>query len=251
MSVNQVNVAPQQQVQGGGFSLAPAIGLGAVGGTVGYFAGGKRPNLEKVFAMPADSFETITKDLTGEAKEAADTIGKELKEVEKLGKVDKGVQKTYHSTVNKTTLAADAPELKTLNEAKTALKNKINELKNAGKSNKEIGEALKGSSEVKNQIAAQKAYRTAQDKVLRESSDDALKGIVKNYDDAVKAAKDAKANKIADLAKNENITKAFDKIKKIFPKEGKWKAAGIWGSIAAGAGLLLGLFMAGSKKTQA
>lgn len=255
MSVNQVGVAPQQQVQGGGFSLAPAIGLGAVGGTVGYFAGGKRPNLEKVFAMPADSFETITKDLTGEAKEAADIIGNEINSIEANARRYRGrnskVYMDFERHVLFQRLADDAKEVVDYKAAKKAYEDKLAAKITEGLDDTAAREALKDSDELAKLLNAKDALRAAKEKALRASNDDVSKNIVKAFDEAEKVISEAKTNKIAELVKNQDMNSAFSKFKSIFPKEGKIKAAGIWGGIAAGAGLLLALLSSGSKKTQA
>ena len=70
--------------------------------------------------------------------------------------------------------------------------------------------------------------------------------------DAIEAKKtafaEAKTHLKDEILGREEVKNAFEKIKKAFPKEGKGKAALIYGGIAAAVGLVLGLVLGGSKK---
>ena len=75
-----------------------------------------------------------------------------------------------------------------------------------------------------------------------------LKKVVSDYTEATKKYAENQAEKIKELAKEEKYTKAFEKIKSLFPKEGGWKMAAIVGGIAAAVGLIGGLVMGAGKK---
>ena len=84
--------------------------------------------------------------------------------------------------------------------------------------------------------------------LLRKSTDAQAKNIVVEFDNAVEAAKNKKAAKIAEFIGDENVKSAFEKIKKLFPKEGKGKTAAIWGAFGASLGLIAGLVINGTRK---
>lgn len=75
MSVNAINAAdaPQQKKSNAGSAIGAGVGLGAVGGTAGYFIGNKRPDLEKVFTQSPDTF-------TSEAVKSADATSAKVLE---------------------------------------------------------------------------------------------------------------------------------------------------------------------------
>lgn len=85
MSVNAINAAePQQKGNPMASALATGVGLGAVAGGVGYYVGNKRPDLDKVFAMPKDKFEAATKEAGEDLKTDVEKIAagrKEFKDV--------------------------------------------------------------------------------------------------------------------------------------------------------------------------
>ena len=74
----------------------------------GYYLGGSRPNLEKVFEMTPDTFETATKDAEGEAQTAAKTIKKEIKALNsKTYEPKADAKNAFEAKVNAQTLADD------------------------------------------------------------------------------------------------------------------------------------------------
>ncbi len=60
--------------------------------------------------------------------------------------------------------------------------------------------------------------------------------------------KNAMKTKMDEILGRDEIKQAFEKVKKAFPKEGKGKAALIYGGIAAAVGLVVGIFFAGKKE---
>ena len=268
MSVNAVNSAPVDAPKKKSSSsvAAPTIGLGVVGAGAGYLAGGKRPSLEEVFKMAPDTFESHVKEAKDEVKTEADKIGEEIKKLnDENGEFvpDKAKKEAFDSQVNGQKLADDAAETKALEKANENYDKKLLEELNKDKKDgekfakvsdapadaqKAAKEALKDADETKALKTAEKNVRTAKEKLVRESADENVKKIVKEFDDAVEAAKTKKTEKISNLVKDENMKSAFDKIKKMFPKEGKGKAAAIWGGIAAAVGLIAGLVLSGNKK---
>ena len=274
MSVNSVNsasaaaAAPEvsKKKHSSSSVAAPTIGLGVVGAGAGYLAGGKRPGLEEVFKMEPDTFESHIKSAEGDVKTEANKIGEEIKKLnDENGEYtpEKAKKDAFDAEVNKQTLKDDASETKALKEANENYDKKLLEELNKDKKDgekfakvndapadaqKAAKEALKESDEAKAVKTAEQNVRTAKEKLVRESADDKVKNIVKEFDDAVEAAKTKKTEKISNLVKDENMKSAFDKIKKLFPKEGKGKAAAIWGGIAAAVGLIAGLVLSGSKK---
>ncbi len=267
MSVNAVNpVGTEAPKKKNSSVAAPTIGLGVVGAGAGYLFGGKRPSLEQVFQMEPDKFESHVNGAKDEAKNSADKI---KEEINKLNSEDgefapeKAKKDAFDAEVNKQTLKDDASETKALKDAQENYDKKLLEELNKDKKDgekfakvsdapadaqKAAKEALKDADETKALKTAEKNVRTAKEKLVRESADENVKKIVKEFDDAVEAAKTKKTEKISNLVKDENMKSAFDKIKKMFPKEGKGKAAAIWGGIAAAVGLIAGLVLSGSKK---
>ena len=95
MSVNAVNAAePQQKGNPIASALATGVGLGAVAGGVGYYVGNKRPDLDKVFAMPQDKFEAATKEAAEDLKADIEKIAAGRKEYAEAGA-------EHHNTLNK------------------------------------------------------------------------------------------------------------------------------------------------------
>lgn len=267
MSVNAVNSAPAEVQKKKGTSVAaPTIGLGVVGAGAGYLAGGKRPSLEQVFAMEPDKFESHVKAAEGEVKTEADKIGTEIKNLnDENGEFtpDKAKKEAFDTEVKNQKLADDAVETKALKEANENYDKKLLEELNKDKKDgekfaktadapedarKTAKEALKESDEAKAVKTAENNVRSAKEKLVRESADDKVKNIVNEFDEAVEAAKTKKKEKITALVGDEKMKAAFEKIKKLFPKEGKGKAAAIWGGIAAAVGLAAGLVLGGNKK---
>lgn len=267
MSVDAINAAQPQQKHNTGAAVGTGVVLGAAGAGAGYWLGGSRPNLEKVFEMTPDTFTTATKDAEGEAKTAADSIGKEVKALNgKAYAPEKKAVDAFDAEVNKQTLANDHEAVTAQKSAKETydakLLEKINEGKEEGKkldklpaeSSKEYKDAKKALTDSEAFKALEKAdadVKAAKAEALRNASKEegkeALAKIVKDYDDAVAKAADKKAAKITELAGKDEMKSAFDKIKKMFPKEGKGKAAAIYGGIAAAVGLIAGYLLSGGK----
>ena len=267
MSVNAINPADQQKKSS---PLAPAIGLGVVGGATGYLAGGKRPTLEKVLEMEPDTFEKAVKDVDDELKAEANKIGSKIKEINEKVKVDSKLQSDFDAKVAAQKLEKDAEELKNLTEAnknyekklletandaqkeaKKPVFKKLDDLKASKAEYDKAVEALKDADETTALKEAKSAVTAAKEKALRASEDKKVVDFLKKYDEAVEKVKGKKTEKISKLVKDEKLMTAFDKIKKIFPKEGKWKAAGIWAGCAAAAGLIIGLLTNGVNKKEA
>lgn len=252
MSVNAINAAePQQKKSSAGSAVTAGIGLGAVGGTAGYFSGNKRPDLDKVFAMEPDTFETATKDAAEDVKNEIATIKEGRTAVEEAGKIDAAKQAAYDSALNNVAekdVQAEADALKQAKEDAKAALDKANE----GKADAEkLAKLADDAPEAKAVKKAEADLKNAKVKFIEGTTDDANKvarDAVKEYKEAFEAAKTNKANKIAELAKEEKYTSAFAKIKKMFPKEGGWKMAAIVGGIAAAVGIVASLMMGGKKE---
>lgn len=271
MSVNAINAAdaPQQKKSNAGSAIGAGVGLGAVGAGAGYYLGGTRPNLEKIFEMKPDEFVTATKEAEGDAKTAADKIKSELEALDgDTYKPDSTKTAEFENRVSGHDLGADHEAVKAEATAQEAFDTEVLKKANEGKAEADqykkladvpeaerntAKEALKGSEAAKNLKEAQTKVKAAKEAAVREAAgaegaDQALKDAVKHYDEAVEAAKTKRANQVAELVKKEEMTSAFDKIKKLFPKEGKGKAALIYGGIAAAVGLLAGAMLGGKKE---
>ena len=267
MSVNAVNpVSVETPKKKGSSVAAPTIGLGVIGAGAGYLAGGKRPTLDEVFAMEPDRFESIVKDAKDDVKKEADKIKEEIDMLNSKDEEfvpDKAKKEAFENEVNKQKLADDAAETKALNTANENYDKKLLEELNKGKKDEEkfaktadapddarnaAKEALKDSEEAKAVKTAENNVFSAKERLVRESADENIKKVVIEFDDAVKTAAEKKKSKITELAGDEEMKNAFAKIKKLFPKEGKGRAALLWGGIAAAVGLVAGLVLGGSKK---
>lgn len=90
MSVDAINAAEPQRKSPVGAAIGTGVVLGAAGAGTGYLMS-KRPDLEKVFAMPADKFEAATKDAKDEVKTAADTIAEGRNEYAKAGEAERKI----------------------------------------------------------------------------------------------------------------------------------------------------------------
>ena len=292
MSVNAINAADPQQKQGSsvGAAISTGVGLGLVGSGAGYFLGGKRPDLEKVFAMPADKFESATKDLKDAEKEAADKLAAGRKELQDAveSKYKEFSAKTHERAAK---ISAIAPENAELATNATTAESELNAIKvNIGgeeKSLKDVRDAVKNAraqvkaattDEAKN--AAKEELKKALDDYNAFSKDEKAKAAIEKYAKAEhelntakvakynadaaegkpynalekeiseirKGYKDAFDTKMNALKENKDYQEAFGKINKLFPKEGKGKAAMIYGSIAAAIGLVAGYFLGNSKE---
>ncbi len=268
-SVSSVAAAEAPKKKNSSSVAAPTIGLGVVGAGAGYFVGGERPTTEQILAMQPDTFESRIKDANDEVKTEADKVKEEINKLnDENGEFapDKAKKEAFDSKVNEQKLAADSAEEKALKDANEAYDKKLLEKVNEGKADGEkvakfadasddaklaAKEALKDTDEAKAVKTAENNIRTVKEKMVRESTDDSVKKIVKEFDDAVEAAKTKKNNKIAELIKDDKMKASLEKIKKLFPKEGKGKAALMWGVISAAVGLVTGLVLGGNNKKQA
>lgn len=296
MSVNAINASDTQQKQGSpiGAAVGTGLGLGVVGAGAGYFLGGKRPNLEKVFAMPADKFESVTQELNDAEKDAANKLAagrKELQDAvkpkedefktktsERAGKIEAIAPEKAELTNNLTDAKAKlyAKTVKIGEEEKEkSLKDVRDELKEAKKGVKNLAKdadeattkaakdrltkaeadykAFKegAKAEMEAYVKAQRELNTA--KVTKYQAEAAKEGTTeKALNEKIaqirKEYKEAFNTKMNALKENKEYQDAFGKIKKLFPKEGKGKAAMIYGSIAAAVGLIAGYIMGNSKE---
>ena len=244
----------------------PTIGLGAVGAGTGYLAGGKGPKLEDIFAMEPDKFESYVRNVNDDLENNVDEIRESIKDLHEDGSeyvVDKGKQKAYDAEVEKQILPQDSQEETNYKQAKENYDKKLLEKLNEGKEEsskfKTLDEAddaaknaakqaISESNEAKALTTAENNIRAVKEDLLRKSTDAQAKNIVVEFDNAVEAAKNKKAAKIAEFIGDENVKSAFEKIKKLFPKEGKGKTAAIWGAFGASLGLIAGLVINGTRK---
>ena len=219
--------------------------------------------------------DIISIKLEKSVKDAKDNVKTEAykvkAEIDKLNDADsefvtdKTKKEAFDAEVNKQALADDAAEskaLKTANENYDAkLLEELNKDKAEGEKFAKVAdapadaqnaakEALKESDEARALKTAENNVRVAKEKMVRESTDDSVKNIVNEFDDAVEAAKTKKNEKIASLVQDDQMKASLEKIKKLFPKEGKGKAALMWGGIAAAVGLVAGLVLGGNNKKQ-
>ncbi len=293
MSVNAINAADPQQKQGSPINAAigTGVGLGLAGAAGGYFLGGQRPDLEKVFSMPADKFESVTKDLKDEEKTAADKIAAGRKELEDAvkPKIDEFKSKTSERASK---IAGITPEKAELVTNATNAKNDLDAIKvsidGKDKSLKDVRDAVKTKRAAVKAATTEEAKKTAKDelkKALDEykefAKDEKASAAIKKYANAERELNTARVTKYqaevakdgtAEKALNEAIAKirneykeafntkmnalkdnkeyqdAFGKIKKLFPKEGKGKAALIYGGIAAAVGLIAGYILGNNKQ---
>ena len=122
MSINAINAEPQQR-QGSpvASALVTGAGLGTVTAFPAYFIGNKRPDLDKVFAMPEDTFTTATKDAEGDVKAAVEEIQAGRSAVAAAAKVDAVKESAYKAAIHddKTILPTVAPEVKAVENADT------------------------------------------------------------------------------------------------------------------------------------
>ncbi len=255
MAVEAVNGVDQQQRTQ--HSVGAAIGTGVVGGGLGYLGGylatNKRPDLDKVFAMPNDKFEAATKDAEGEVKTAADTIADARKQV---AKVKNDARTAYSQAITIEPLAADAEAVTTFNAKKDAYLNKILEKINEGKEESakvtdiknatkadvaKAKRALKDSTEATEYREAKVALRKAKTTSLRSSEDATTKSIVEGFDKAGEKA----TEKMNELKGKEEIKQAFEKIQSLFKKEHSAKTAWIAAAAAAAVGLIAGYMLSG------
>lgn len=255
MAVEAVNGVDQQQRTQ--HSVGAAIGTGVVGGGLGYLGGylatNKRPDLDKVFAMPNDKFVAATKDTEGEVKKAADKIAEARGQV---AKAKNDAIAPYRQAVTSEVIASDAEVLTTYNAKKADYTKKLLEKINEGKeeaakiedlakaTNREVIDAmgaLKDSEEAKNYGTARKNLRQAKATALRNSEDATKKSVVEGFDKAGEKA----TEKLNELKGKEEIKQAFEKIQTLFKKEHSAKTAWIAAAAAAAVGLIAGYVLSG------
>jgi len=263
MSVEQINAAETPQRNNStNYAVAGGATAGAAGALAGRFLGKTPMDLDKVFAMEPDTFETKVKNLTGEEKTEADKIKAEIDKLngeeykadtaevkEKISGVNvddvEGV-KTKQNAVNEKILAkindgrADGAKLSLDDLAKPD---------NAEAKQAAI-EALKDDADYKKAVAELEDVRLSEQiKKVEAGGDtitDEMKSAVSAYKTKVKDAATKKTNKISELAGQDAFKNAYAKIKGAF-KEVSWKNVGIWGGIALAAGAIIGYLVGGNK----
>lgn len=193
-------------------------------------------------------------------------MGKDTEEGKALVKARGEMQTAAENAIKKITIEDPADKTKTIQkynnfaQLKTKLDAAKDEVKAAGenatedqkKALKELQEdykkVLTDSDVVTKMKAYGTAYKTSYKKALETLKDN---DAVTKFNDAKKAYNKVKTDKLSEILGRDDIKTAFEKIKKAFPKEGKGKAAAIYGGIAAAVGLIAGLMMGGKKPVEA
>ena len=231
-------------------SFTPAIETGILGATAGYFMAG-RPNLEKVFTMTPDTFETETKEATQELKADVQKVREGLNEIQSI-KMNDAVKTAFEDKVDAQVLEDGDEAITRYKKSMQKYEDAFQEKINAGKSIDEAIEELDKSDLGKALDKAENGIKEAKEKIFRasvtEESPENIKNIIKNYDEEVIKLAEAKSNKIAELAGKDEYKNAFNNIKKLFPKEGRWKNAGIWGGIALLVGTISNMVASNSNR---
>ena len=225
MSVEAINAAEPQQRQGNpiGSAIAGGLGLGAVGGTAGYFIGNKRPSLEEVFTQKPDTFKSEA--VTKIDNDAATKLQQAVDEYEGAIKTPK---ENFHTKL-KERAALVNDEAKVAPDNLTDLKTKLTE--EEGKLKKvKVGEAGKEveltykEAQVEVEKAA-KDYFDAKEKLAKSKAKDktALQNAVNDAKNALDTAKkNRKAVYDGAKAEADNYIKAQREIMKA--KEAKYNA---------------------------
>lgn len=216
MSVNAINgVDVQQQPQKHSAlpsAIAGGVGLGAVGGTAGYFIGNKRPSLEEVFKQAPDTFKSS--DVTSKDKEAAEKLQNAVTEYKNAGATEKTNLRTANravtTAINGQTPDKQAELQKAIDDAKDAFSKKEIEIegkkykasdiaKDLKDAHAEVEAAKNGDDAAKN--AAKTKLETAQSNAKKFNEE--VKTEAKAVADAKKKlteAKKAKFDKAAEVA---------------------------------------------------
>ncbi|MCI1273732.1 MAG: hypothetical protein LKG27_04780 [Clostridiaceae bacterium] len=288
--VNAIQPAtPEQKSSKMGPAVASTVVLGGLGAAGGYFMGGKRPSLEEVFKQQPDKF--VAKEVTDIDADSAKKLSDAVVEYNKAGSTELGelqnankayVIKRNEKEVDQALTDKLAETRKAFNDKSVTIDDKqfkVEDIKNSLKTAREkvasattdedkkaAKEALDKAkanakkfneattTERKAVIDAKKAITKARQGKFDEAAkvaDSAEKKLVDEVADKTKAYSKAKTDKLSEILGKDEIKTAFEKIKKAFPKEGKGKAAAIYGGIAAAVGLIAGLMMGGKKPVEA
>ena len=284
MSVDAIGAQNAQERRSNpiGSAIAGGVGLGAVAATVGYVAGNKRPDLEKVFTQEPDSFKSEAvkgkdaeaakklQDAVTEYKNAGDNEAKKwLSAQHEVGEaiVNTSVDnKDLGKAITEAQAKLDTKKVKigekeyTRSELKQAFKEAKAEVINAADDSAKASakQKLKTAAdniatfnkEAKGEINAlndaKKALRTAQNEAFKkaaEVADSEAMRKVKAANEARSAYANVKTTKLSEILGRDEIKQAFEKIKEGIPKKGGLKWAGIAGGIAAAVGLIAGYVM--------
>lgn len=281
MSVDAIGAQNAQERRSNpiGSAIAGGVGLGAVAATVGYVAGNKRPDLEKVFTQEPDSFKSEA--VKGKDAEAAKKLQDAVTEYKNAGASELGTlrksNRALTSAIEAQTLDNQAELEETLNKAKDAFDKKEVEIDGTKYKKSDIAKKIKeAQAKVKAAESGDEAAKTAAKKELDEARKAAKafnKGAEKEATavrDAQKAIRTAKKTKFDTAAKVAgstehglveaavNADKEFkavkttklseilgrDEIKQAFEKikEGIPKKGGLkWAGIAGGIAAAVGL----------
>ncbi len=284
MSVDAIGAQNAQERRSNpiGSAIAGGVGLGAVAAAVGYVAGNKRPDLEKVFTQEPDSFKSEA--VKGKDAEAAKKLQDAVTEYKNAGdnEAKKWLSAQHEVGEAIVNTSVDNKDLgKAITEAQAKLDTKKVKIGEKEYTRSELKQAFKeAKAEVINaaddsaKASAKQKLKTAADniatfnkeakgeinalndakKALRNAQNDAFKKAAEVADSEamrkVKAANDAKSayanvktTKLSEILGRDEIKQAFEKIKEGIPKKGGLKWAGIAGGIAAAVGLIAGYVM--------
>lgn len=285
MSVDAIGAQNAQERRSNpiGSAIAGGVGLGAVAATVGYVAGNKRPDLEKVFTQEPDSFKSEAvkgkdaeaakklQDAVTEYKEAGDNEAKKWlsaqhevgdaivnTSVDNKANLDNAITEAQAKLDTKKVKIGEKEytrsELKqAFKEAKAAV-NIAADDKAKADAKQQLETARKNlntfSAEAKDEIKAlnnaKKALRTAQNEAFKKAAEVADSEAMRKVtaaNNARSAYANAKSTKLSEILGRDEIKQAFEKIKEGIPKKGGLKWAGIAGGIAAAVGLIAGYVM--------
>lgn len=285
MSVDAIGAQNAQERRSNpiGNAIAGGVGLGAVAATVGYVAGNKRPDLEKVFTQEPDSFKSEA--VKGKDAEAAKKLQDAVTEYKNAGDAEAkkwlSAQHEVGEAIVNTSVDNKADLDKAITEAQAKLDTKKvkigekeytrSELKQAFKEAKaavniaaddkakadakqQLETARKNlntfSAEAKDEIKAlnnaKKALRTAQNEAFKKAAEVADSEAMRKVtaaNEAKSAYANVKTTKLSEILGRDEIKQAFEKIKEGISKKGGLKWAGIAGGIAAAVGLIAGYVM--------
>lgn len=285
MSVDAIGAQNAQERRSNpiGSAIAGGVGLGAVAATVGYVAGNKRPDLEKVFTQEPDSFKSEAvkgkdaeaakklQDAVTEYKEAGDNEAKKWlsaqhevgdaivnTSVDNKANLDNAITEAQAKLDTKKVKIGEKEytrsELKqAFKEAKAAV-NIAADDKAKADAKQQLETARKNlntfSAEAKDEIKAlnnaKKELRTAQNEAFKKAAEVADSEAMRKVtaaNNARSAYANAKSTKLSEILGRDEIKQAFEKIKEGISKKGGLKWAGIAGGIAAAVGLIAGYVM--------
>ncbi len=281
MSVDAVGAQNAQERRSNpiGSAIAGGVGLGAVAAAVGYVAGNKRPDLEKVFTQEPDSFKSEA--VKGKDAEAAKKLQDAVTEYKNAGASERNTLRSSNraltSAINAQTLDNQKELEETLNKAKDAYNKKEVEVDGTKYKRSDIAKKLnEAQAKVKAAESGDEAAKTAAKKELdeaRKAAEAFHKGTkdeataVRDAQKAISTAKKTKFDTAAKVAGSTehglveaavNADKGFkavkstklseilgrDEIKQAFEKikEGIPKKGGLkWAGIAGGIAAAVGL----------